>query len=84
MTYTATGMGLQDRNAYAGSLPSPPGIINSGQRMNFTQGFAGSFQPSLRDLRTIYVSINYSNCKGGVCRSNYTTSGRISTIVEKQ
>jgi hypothetical protein len=84
VTYTATGMGQQGRNIYAGSLPFPSGIIGSGQRMNFTQDFTGSFQPSPRDLKTIYVSITYSNCKGGTCRSNYTTSGRISTLVEKR
>lgn len=83
VTYTGTGLGDSGRNTYTGNLPAPSGIIPSGQRMNFTQNFSGALQPQIRDFKTIYVSITYSNCKGGVCRSNYTTSGRISTLIEK-
>ena len=83
VTYTATGLGDQGRNTYTGNRPVPSGVIPSGQRMNFTQNFSGSAQPQIRDFKTIYVSITYSNCKGGTCRSNYTTSGRISTLIEK-
>ncbi len=84
VNYTATSLGGHGRNTYTGSLPVPAGIIPSGQSMNFTQNFSGPYLPSVHDFKTIYVMLTFSNCKGGVCRSNYTTSGRISTVVEKK
>ncbi len=84
VTYTATGMGNSDRTTYTGGLPAPSGIIKSGQRMNFTQNFSGAIQPQIRDFKTIYLSLAYSNCKRIPCSGSYTTSGRISTVVEKK
>src|SRR3989338_15576 len=82
VNYTVMGMNETGRHTYPGTLPLPSGIVYSGYAMNFTQEFAGTSQPSLRELKTIYVSITYSNCKGGECKYNCTSSGRITTVVE--
>ena len=90
-TLTTSDMGEAGRVVY--SIPSadlPQGIIEQSGQMDFFYDFAGPSQPYPRDFRTVVATIQYYNCKGidspGNCNdpeSLYTTSGRISSVVEQ-
>jgi len=81
MNYSVVGIGVgSGKNIYAGSVPSQ--AVPSGSRMNFTQEFAGPFQPSARDFKTVQVALEYQNCRNTPCSGPYVTSGRISAIIE--
>ncbi|MCX6771582.1 MAG: hypothetical protein NTX79_06005 [Candidatus Micrarchaeota archaeon] len=82
INYTTTGIGAIGRRVYFATLPA--NALPSGARMNFTQAFPDSPQPSENDFRTIYVSLAYLNCKSSPCSGPYVTSGRISAVVQKK
>jgi hypothetical protein len=54
----------------------------SGEKIEFSQKFTGGGQPQPRDFRTVQVVIEYVNCRNSPCSGPYTTSGRVSAIVE--
>jgi hypothetical protein len=80
VNYTVTNIIQEGKNTYNG--PIPTGVIPSGTKMNFTRNFLGAVQPQLREIKTIIVTMEYQNCRGGTCTGNYVTSGRIATMVE--
>ena len=82
INYTAIGIGSSGKMVYHGTAPS--GTIASGAKMNFTQVFADAPLPSAGDFRTIYLSFSYLNCKNSPCSGPYSTSGRLSAVVQKQ
>jgi len=84
VTYTAAGLGSSSRQTYTGTVDTSR-IYKPGERMAFNYTFTGSPQPAQRDFKTIIVTLTYTNCRQGTpCTSNYTTSGRISAVVEKK
>jgi hypothetical protein len=78
-TYT-TDIGTGARHEMP-STSFKSGKIGPGESIWFNQTFEGASQPSANDFKTIFVAITYQNCKPGTCINNYTTSGRISTVV---
>ncbi|MCX6772283.1 MAG: hypothetical protein NTV88_00750 [Candidatus Micrarchaeota archaeon] len=91
MVYTTTNIGQPGKTDYSVSDPFGQQIFKQSEPMNFLKTFEGATQPSPRDFRTIIVSIQYYNCKGidlpEKCNDEtapvYTTSGRISSVVEQ-
>ena len=69
----------------------PPGIIQSGGQQEFPLSYIPSREPQVRDFKTIIVTMEYYNCKpvqandpcDDTTASKYTTSGRISTVVDQ-
>jgi len=82
--YTTTGIGASGRVVRNGEMPTPAGTIGSGDKMAFRQVFSGDTQPSANDFRTIYVELEYKNCKNSPCSGPYVTSGRISAVVQNK
>lgn len=83
VTYRATDMGKAGVYVYTGSLPVPPGVAAPGKSMNFNYTFLeNERQPQPRDFRTVIITITYQSCKTGTCAGSYTTSGRLSSVVE--
>jgi len=81
ITYTAVDMGGPGKQEYH-YVPSSRIGMAPGASYGFEYDFIGAKQPTLRDFRTVYVSISYSNCRFAACSGNYTTSGRVSAVVE--
>ncbi|VVB99241.1 Uncharacterised protein [uncultured archaeon] len=84
VTYTATNLGGDGRQTYQGDMPTPARAYLSGDAMGFKHVFTGPRQPSVRDFRSVYVSVSYMNCKSLPCTGPYVTSGRISAPVEEK
>ena len=91
VTYTANDIGQPGKVDYVVTDPAwDTHIFRQSDQMNFAYTFDGETQPSERDFRSIIASIEYYNCKGitdpAKCNyetaSLYTTSGRISAVVE--
>jgi len=82
VNYTTTGIGASGRMVYVGTPPTDK--VASGAGMNFEQIFSGGQQPPVGDFRTIYVELTYENCKKSPCSGPYSTSGRISAVVQKK
>ena len=83
VSYITTDLGEQGRRTWVGTPLPTPSYLSSGKRANFTADFIGPKQPYERDFKTIIVTLTYYNCRNLPCSGPYTTSGRISTIVEK-
>lgn len=84
MSYIATNTGQPGRQQYAVDQSELQDVnVSSGQYLNFTYTFAGPQQPLPKSSRQILVSITYQNCKPPACSGNYTTSGRISALVQQ-
>ncbi|MCX8175172.1 MAG: hypothetical protein N3E51_03125 [Candidatus Micrarchaeota archaeon] len=81
VTYTAVNMGKEGKQQYSSS-GFPATTVMPGQKIGFFQQFKGQKQPSSREFKSITVTITYVNCKTSPCAGRYTTSGRISSIVE--
>lgn len=81
ITYSVVDMGDAGKHEYT-DLFSPQVGMRPGASYSFSHDFTGPKQPNARDFRTVYVSITYSNCRFASCSGNYTTSGRVSAIVE--
>ena len=82
VSYLTTDLGAEGRKIWAGSLPNQTDLP-SGKRAQFAMDFTGPKQPYERDFKTIIVTLSYYNCRNLPCTGPYTTSGRISTMVEK-
>jgi len=81
ITYMANDLGQQGQNTYSGTLPSTR-RIDQGDKLAPSHNFSGPRQPQQKDFKTIYVSIEYQNCRFSPCGGNYTISGRIAAPVE--
>ncbi|MEM2137616.1 MAG: hypothetical protein QW568_00835 [Candidatus Anstonellaceae archaeon] len=84
VSYIATDMGSAGRQIYqAPDTDFPHNVIPSGGKVGISHTFSGAKQPQPRDFQTVLVSITYQNCRFNACAgNNYTTSGRISVVVE--
>ena len=84
VTYSAAGWGGPGIITADGS-PASPVHLSSGQYASFSYNFTGSRQPSERDFKTVYVQLTYYNCRSAAnCTGPYTTSGRVSSSIEKR
>ncbi|MCX8198252.1 MAG: hypothetical protein N3F07_03630 [Candidatus Micrarchaeota archaeon] len=83
VSYETSNLGQEGKKVWVGPLPSQP-FLQPGARANFSMDFPGASQPSFRQFRTIHVSVSYYSCKTLPCTGPYTTSGRISSIVEEK
>ncbi len=84
VSYITTDMGGEGRVPFAGEVPTIS-KIGTNEPADFTHEFRGSRQPQPKDFRTVIASITYQNCRrypSEPCTGNYTTSGRISAVVE--
>lgn len=80
VTYVVNDLGQPGRNVSTG-VP-PHGTFASGNdNIEFSQNFTGPSQPGSRTFKTVLVSLTYKNAKSG--SGPYTTSGRVSAIVEQ-
>lgn len=92
VSYITNGIGQQGRYSWPDTTITEQNspLFNSGDSFELNFNFPGDVQPAPRDFETIIVTIEYLNCKGFTsaadCTSDkaakYTTSGRISSIVE--
>ncbi|MEM4634216.1 MAG: hypothetical protein QW275_03615 [Candidatus Anstonellaceae archaeon] len=82
VTYTTSDLGESGRKDWVGAIPSPQ-YVPSGMRSNFSIDFPGPKQPHARQFKTIFVNLSYYSCRNLPCSGPYTTSGRISAIVEE-
>ena len=87
ITYRTTDMGFPGvKDDWLDEFDSP--VFNSGDTIDLAYAFPGEKQPAARDFKTIIATMEYYNCRGveGDCgeetATKYTTSGRISTVVE--
>lgn len=74
--YYMPGTGDED-----GALPADSGY-SSGEKISLSHTFTSGSQPQPRDFRSVQVTIKYMNCRNSPCSGPYTTSGRVSAIVE--
>lgn len=90
ITYRTTDMGFPGvKDDWIDEFDSP--VFNSGDPIDLAYVFQGEKQPAARDFKTIIATIEYYNCRQALAQQQecnpdtatpYTTSGRISTVVE--
>lgn len=90
ITYRTTDIGFPGvKDDWIDEVESP--VFQSGDQFDLTYSFEGEKQPAARDFKTIIATIEYYNCRQAIAEQKecnqdtatlYTTSGRISTVVE--
>lgn len=83
VNYTTTDLGTGGRNFISNDYSSTPLWAKSGDSLDMSQHFAGAVQPGFNELRTIYVSFTYWNCKNeSSCTGPYRAAGRITAALQ--
>jgi|GEM_PF-331910 len=94
--FLATDLGESGRQEYKMQESQiPDDIFQSGSKIGFSYDFEGTKQPKPKQFKTVLATITYFNCKhvaedeqcgdeGDDAAPYYTTSGRISAVVEEE